>query len=187
MITFVATMFHEMDSAKMFIGALQSQTNKNWECIIYHNGPNPRKQEILDLIDNRFMYIESPTNTENWGTLNRQDAIENLVKTSHVIQTSIHDYWIPLAVEEISKYLGNDFIYFNSINHLFGYHTTLNCEPVPGMIDWGNFCIKNDIARQIGIKYPKEFRADGLFVSDCFNSRLVKSSVKISKILTIHN
>ncbi len=186
MITVVATMHNEIDNAKMFIGCLLSQTNSDWKCIIYHNGPNPRLSELETLIDDRFIIKYSDIDTGNWGTHNRNEAIK-LCTTSHIIQTSIQDYYVPTAIQELSQYLDKDFIYFNSINHLFGYHGILNCEPIPGFIDWGNFAIRTSIAKNVGIRHPKEFRADGLFVKDCIDSGLIKTTVKISKILTIHN
>lgn len=179
-------MFNETESARMFIAALKCQTNKDWECIIYHNGPYKDLPQIEDLLDHRFRFLQSETNTGYWGAYNRQSALE-LVNTSHLIQTSIHDYWMPCAVEQISKHLQHDFVYWNSINHLFGYHMYLTCEPTPGLIDWGNYAIKTEIAKKVGIKYPKEFRADGLFVKDCLASGLVKTPIKLNRILTIHN
>lgn len=187
MITFVATMFNEMDFAKMFISALLCQTNPNWKCIIYHNGPNYNLSELNFLLDSRFEILQSETNTGMWGTLNRQEAISNRVNTNYIIQTSIQDYWMPNAVEEILKHSGVDFIYWNSINHLFTYSNILNCEPIPGFIDWGNFAIKTPIAKVVGIKRPREFTADGLFVKDCLSSGLINSKIKIPQILTIHN
>jgi len=52
---------------------------------------------------------------------------------------------------------------------------------------WGNFRVKTEIAKKVGISRPTEFCADGIFVHDLMKSGLVKSIRKINKILTIHN
>lgn len=193
MITFIAPAFNEKYSPLMFIGSMACQTNNNWKAIIFHNGSNPIMEDEVDMIidkydlNDKISYFSSETNTSNWGTYNRKYCISELVTTSHVIQTSIQDYWMPVAVEEISKHLDKDFIHWNSINHLFGYHGMLNSAPEPGRIDWGNFAIKTDIAKKVGIRYPREFTADGLFVKDCLQSGLVKTTTKLPQILTIHN
>lgn len=198
MITFVVTAHQEEYDMYMFIGSLLKQTNQNWKCIIYHNGSseeeymnfNDRCNQILKYeyrVSDKFKLVSSEKNNGYWGTLNRQDALERLVDTKFIINTSIQDYWQPKAVEEILKHENADMIYWNAINHIFGYHGILSCEPVIGRIDWGNFAVKTDIAQKVGINKPKEFCADGYFVQDLLNSGLIKSKVKIPQVLTIHN
>jgi hypothetical protein len=188
MLTFVAPAYLETHEPYVFIGSLLCQLNPNWKAIIYHNGPNPALQAIVESFgDKRLMYKESEANTGAWGTYNRIDAIKNLVDTPFIIQTSIQDYWLPNAVDSISIHTDQDFIYWNSINHLSGYANILDCRPVVDHIDWGNFAIRTAIAQKVGINHPTEFTADGLFVKDCMESGLAKSMIKLEKVLTIHN
>jgi hypothetical protein len=188
MVTFIAPAFNERFETYTFIGSMLCQKDPNWKAIIYHNGPNKwLKYFVESFADSRLTYKESATNTGAWGCYNREDCIQNLVDTEYIVQTSIQDFWIPNAVSAIIEQKGSDFIYWNSINHLAGYHNILESRPEIDHIDWGNFAIKTSIARQIGIRHPEEFTADGLFVTDCMNSGLVNSQVKIPLILTIHN
>ncbi len=188
MVTFIAPAYNETVETYIFIGSLLSQKNPDWKAIIYHNGPNKwLKYFVQSFADNRLIYKESESNTGAWGTYNRIDALENHVDTDYVVQSSVQDYWLPNAVSSIIDHKGNDFIYWNSINHLAGYENMLDCIPVIDHIDWGNFAIKTNIARMVGINKPLEFTADGLFVTDCMNSGLIKSQVKLNRILTIHN
>jgi len=189
MLTFVAPAFNEENDPYVFIGAMLCQSNPDWKAIIYHNGPYTRLRYFVESFgDPRLIYAQSNTNTGAWGCYNRIDAINNLVDTEFVIQTSIQDYWLPNAVDDIMKLTEeHDFIYWNSINHLAGYENVLDCEPRLERIDWGNFAIKSSIAKQVGIQHPEEFTADGLFVEDCMKSGLVLNPIKINKILTIHN
>ena len=185
-VTFLVPMHFENDNLLMFIGAMKSQTNPNFKVIFLHNGDNNEAAKLVEtLCDNRFMFVQMQ-DTGFWGCYNRQGYLK-LVDTEFVIQTSVQDYYIPTAVEEIYKYSNVDFLYWNSINHIFGYSTVLNSTPNQGRIDWGNFMIKTSIAIKVGIKHPEEFRADGLFVEECILSGKVKSMQKINTILTIHN
>lgn len=188
MVTFIAPAYNERFDSFVFIGSLLAQKKPDWKAIIYHNGPNKwMKYFVESFADNRLIYKESATNTGAWGCYNRIDCIQNLTDTDYIVQTSIQDYWLPNTVDNILAHHGHDFIYWNSINHLVGYDNVLDSKPEINYIDWGNFAIKTSIARQISILHPEEFTADGLFVQDCMESGLVKSIVKLPKILTIHN
>lgn len=206
MVTFIAPSFEEEFDPYVFIGSMLCQKNGNWKAIIYNNGPNPWLREVINeaerpkiryvpwlktviesLNDNRFIYRESEQNRGGWGCYNRQDALNNIVDTEYVVQTSIQDYWLPNAVECILEQSGKDFIYWDSINHLAGYHNILRAIPRMGYMDWGNFAVKTSIARQVGINDPEAFTADWFFVRDCIASGLIQRPVKLEKILTIHN
>jgi hypothetical protein len=185
-ITFLVPMHYENNNLDMFIGMMLSQTNPNWIIWILHNGINiVAENRAKKYNDKRIKFFQNE-NSNFWGCYNRQNYLKN-VETEYVINSSIHDYYIPIAIQEILSRENDDFIYWQSINHLVGYHTTLDCEPIPGQIDWGNFAVKTDIAKQVGINHPEDFMADGLFVKDLMNSGLISSKSKINNILTIHN
>jgi len=186
-VTFVAPMFKDYTGVYSYIGSLLSQTNSSWKTIIYHNGTDKLARSIVESFkDSRIVYVESLINTEAWGCYNRIDALNNLIDTEYVIQSSAHDYWIPTAVEEMTNH-NEDFLYFNGINHIFGYGGIIDTHPSIGRMDWGNFRVRTEIARKVGINKPEEFCADGMFVRDLLKSGLIKSIRKINKCLTIHN
>ena len=206
MVTFIEPSFEEEFDPYVFIGSMLCQKNENWKAIIYNNGPNPwlrqaiseaerpktryvpwLKTVIETVNDPRFIYRESPENRGGWGCYNRQDALDNMVDTEYVVQTSIQDYWLPNAVENILAHNGKDFIYWDSINHLASYDKVLHAIPRMAYIDWGNFAVKTSIAKAVGIQHPEAFNADWFFVKDCIASGLIKQPVKLNKILTIHN
>lgn len=205
MVTFIAPSFEEEFDPYVFIGSMLCQKNSNWKAIIYNNGPNPwlrkaveeaetpktryvpwLKTVIESLNDPRFIYRESEVNKGGWGCYNRQEALNNMVDTEYVVQTSIQDYWLPNAVESILQHSDKDFIYWNSIHHHIN-HGVLHTLPRMNYIDWGNFAVKTSIARQVGINEPEAFTADWFFVRDCIAAGLIVKPVKLEKILTIHN
>jgi len=196
MITVVATAFKEKNSLPMFIGSLLCQTNNNWKAIIFHNGIDAEMENIFDTItdlypdldiNNKFEFFFCEENNGFWGAKNRDFVLKNLVDTKYILNSSVQDYFVPIAIEEILKAGDADLIYFNSINHLFGYERPLDSKLETGWIDWGNFAVKTEIAKQVGINKPEDFCADGHFVQDLLKSGSINIKYKINKILTIHN
>lgn len=194
LVTFIATSFNEPWFNRAFINSIIAQTdNSNFKAIVFNNGPSTveaiDKQIQEDIHLDCLIYKESKINTDNWGTVNRQTGIEEC-ETEYIIQTSIQDYWLPQAVEYINKALieySPDILIWNSINHLTGLCEVLDAQLAWSKIDWGNFAIKTDIAKKIGIKHGDQFCADWLFIKDCIDSGLVKNVKKINGVLTIHN
>ena len=86
---------------------------------------------------------------------------------------------------KLKKVIKYDLIYYNSLHNHFDYDI-LDTELRIGKIDWGNFCIKTDIAKKIGINYPQSNICDGIFIEECLRYPGLKIN-KINKILTIHN
>lgn len=188
MVTFIAVCYNEVDCVLGFISSMKLQTDPRWKLIIYNNGPN---KEIFDLVDrhndDRITYVESKVNTGYWGCYNRIDALNNMVTTDYVIQTSIQDYYLPIAVKSILEQSGNvDLIYYNCLHNHLGF-SVLDTELRVSKIDWGCFAIKTRIAKKVGINHPQQDTADGLFIEECLQSRAVLSTKKIDKILTVHN
>lgn len=191
-VTFVALAFNEILSNRPLLDSLIMQTNPNWELIIYHNGASSEiKTWANSYNDPRVKYFETEVNNDN-ACLNRLDAINNLVTTQYIIQTSIQDYYLSWAVELILKRLSEtraDFCYWDSINHLCG-HGVLITKLQMCYIDWGNFCIPIEIAKQIGIPgfEPTVRRGDDWYtVEKGLQMNLFKNITKINNVLTIHN
>ncbi len=186
MITFIATSHNETNESFMFISSLLLQTNQNWKCIIYNDGKNEFiKKVVQQFNDERIKYYETENAVGFWGHYSRKEAL-NLVDTEFLIQTSIQDYYIPTAVDEIltvSKY--NDIILFNCLHNHFRYNV-LQCTPQVGRVDWGSHAIRTDIAKKVGIRLPESSTSDGYFVVDCMNYVGIRYH-KMEKILTVHN
>lgn len=187
MITFVATAYNEKHESYQFISSLILQSDPRWKCIIYCDGPNQYiKDSVSFFNDNRITLIENETTKGKWGHPNRKVALETLVDTEFIIQTSIQDYYTPNTVSEILSVPNEyDFIYYNSLHNHY-QHAVLYTVPIVDKIDWGCFAVKTDIAKQVGINNVNSDRCDGLFVQDCFKIPNL-SSYKINKILTVHN
>jgi hypothetical protein len=187
MITFISTAYKETIDSYIFLSSLLLQTDNNWKCIIMCDTKNEYIDQTVKFFnDPRISIYHSQVNTGYWGHYNRKKALYDLVTTEWVIQTSIQDYFTPNTLSEIYKYTNNfDFIYYDSIHNHFDYNVLVtslkSCN-----IDWGNFALKTNIARQIGINHIESNICDGLFVEECIKYPNLKIH-KINKILTIHN
>lgn len=187
-LTIVATAFNEPYYNRAFTTSIVNQTCKEFNAVVWNNGP----ASIPDgVVDNGILYRSSDTNTGNYGCTNRQQAI-NECDTEYILQTSVQDYWLPQAMEYIIKTINRtdaDIIIWNSINHLVGPCKVLESDLQWSKIDWGNFCIKTDIAKKVGINHPEQYCADWFFVKDVLESGLLDQSkiLKLPYVLTIHN
>lgn len=191
-LTIIATSHNEVVYNRAFVDSMEMQTDKskNWKAIVWNNGESEEMWNGVAEYSNRIIYKESEKDSEKWGTENRQQAI-NECDTDYIIQTSIQDYWLHQAMEYILKGLekGPDILIWNSINHLISPCQILDAQVAWSKLDWGNFAIRTDIAKKIGIKHGEQYCADYLFIKDCLDSGLVdtKKILKINAILTIHN
>ena len=178
----------------MFVDSILNQTNKNWYAEIRHNGGSTQYwKEVMDRVpvdvakESKLVWKQSSVDTGNWGTANRQQAIDECT-TDYIIQTSVQDYWLPQAVQFILEGLESkpDILVWNSINHLVGKCQVLDAKLEWSKLDWGNFALKTSIAKQIPIRQT-EYCADWLFVNDCIQKELIKTAKKLPYILTVHN
>lgn len=186
MITFIATSYKETYDAYMFISSLKLQTNNNWRCIIFNDGPNEFIKKVVDEFnDDRITYYESDVPMGSWGHYSRQTAL-NYVDTEFLIQTSIQDYYIPTTVEDILNVsISNDLILFNCLHNHFNYGI-LNSLPKINRVDWGCHAIRTSVAKNVGIQQPESSVCDGIFVENCLKYPGLRYH-KIEKILTTHN
>ncbi len=187
MITFVVTAYKETVDAYMFLSSLLLQTDSRWKCIIVGDDDNQYIKDTVSFFnDNRieFLYIDNPV--KYYGHTNRKYALDNLVTTDFILQTSIQDYFLPCAVSDILSYASNyDFIYYNSLHNHFDYKI-LNAQLEICKIDWGNFAVRTKIAKEVGINKPESNACDGFFVEDCLKYPNIRVA-KLNKILTVHN
>jgi hypothetical protein len=187
MVTFIAAAYKETTESFVFLSCLLSQTNPNWKCVVYCDAPNEYIKNVINHFnDSRITYYENQTSTGYWGHFNREYALQNLIDTEFVIQTSIQDYYLPITVDEILRHNNAfDFIYFNCVHNHIG-NVQLDTKPYVNHIDWGCFAIKTEIAKKNGIHNPTSPTCDGEFVESVFRNHNI-NWFKSNKILTVHN
>lgn len=190
MITFIATAYNERNEINVFLNSLLTQTNKNWKCVVYSDTDNEFIRNVINnLNDDRVSYKSSETQQGYWGHYSRIDALNNLVDTDYVVQTSVQDYYTPNFVQDIENVINQykaDFIYFDCVHNHFNYDV-LRTELRRTRIDWGCFVMKTSKAKNVGINHPKSEHCDGIFVEESIRKYPNMRVVKINKVLTVHN
>lgn len=186
-LTFVATAYKEVYEPYMFVHAMMCQSNPNWKCIIYCDEPNQHVVNAVSIFkDDRFKIVSNETATGYWGHFNRKRALNEMVDTEFVIQSSVQDYYTPNTVDEILRQSNAfDFIYFDMLHNHYG-HDVLETLPKVNHIDWGSYAVRTSIAKRLNIDDPKIGNSDGYFAEKCFFDPDVKS-IKLDKILVVHN
>lgn len=186
-ITIVVCAHQEKGYECPLVDAMLNQTNPNWHLLVYHNGENKGMKEwIQGYDDERITYTESLMDTGQWGTNNRIDALERLVDTDWICNTSIQDYVVPTFIEQISKHKDTaDFISWRALNHLFNYGET-NGEVAFAHIDWGQWATKTILLQKSEIQQPSQFSSDWFTVEKLYKTS-IRKPVKVDKILCIHN
>lgn len=192
-VLFVLPSFGEVESMKMCIASLRCQTNPNWEATIINNGPNKEMLEVGRLMcqmDPRVWYTDTEVDTGT-PTHNRLNGVKaEWGPNADIITTSsIQDYYLPNAVDEIIKaaQTGAEFIIWNSMNHHYNANAILYAEPKINCIDWGNFALTTEVAKREWMPYEpiNDHHADGVFAEHL--AKLNLKTHKIDKVLTIHN
>lgn len=202
-LTLVAPAYQEKSYNMVFIDSMLNQTKQDgWKAVCIHNGEatpesafRKKAVELYNRIqrdnDNRWVIEESKENTGKYGCDNRQTIVDTC-DTEYILQTSIQDYWLSQSMEYIIGTLEKnkpDILIWNSINHLVGPCQVLNSELEWSKVDWGNFCIRTDIAKKVGINHGDAYCADWGFIVDVMQSGLVDKNkiMKLPYVLTIHN
>lgn len=189
MITFVLPAITEVNDAYVSLGSLICQTNRFWESIVINNGSSLRLRKIIKKAfgsDGRIIYGESEEVADT-ALANRLVAL-NMAQPGYIIQSSIQDYYKPETVQLITNAIaeGYDFIYWNSINHHYNHNVVMDCRPKVRSIDWGNFAVRVEMAKEIGYMHLDDNMADGLFVEELIQ-KLNPKKYKIDRMLTVHN
>jgi hypothetical protein len=187
LITFIATAYKEKYDPYMLLASLLLQKDDRWNCIVYSDEPNPSiKSAVKHFKDKRIKLVENEVATGFWGHYNRKKALEEMVDSEFVIQTSIQNYYTPNTVSDLMEFLPNqDLIFFDCIHSHHKYNVQ-SSEPKISKIDWGSFAVRTSVAKQVGINNPESIVCDGIFVESCMKVKNLRYG-KINKILTVHN
>ena len=181
-ITFVLTAHEELYSHHVSLGSLMCQTSPNWRCLIMSTKPILKYRSFFD---DRILEIRHKP-SGYWGHFDRIKSL-HLVDTEYIIQSSIQDFFFPNMVALIEDQINlhnPDMILWNSMNHLYHDNSIFYAEPERLKIDWGNMCVRTQLATEVDINHPTRDICDGLFAEEV--AAKAKGIVKIEKVLTIH-
>lgn len=193
MIDIIAVTYNQNNSLKCFINSIKSQTNKNWNLYIIHDGINTNlKQELLkeNYLSENITFIEYPERKNDYGHTLRSYGLKNFASSKYVLITNADNYYTPIFVDEVLKN-DYDFIYFDMIhshptkhNHNQSSYGLLHTKLERGHIDMGSVVIKTSIAKRIGFNHT-DYAADWNYFNDILQTN--PTIKKINKVLLTHN
>jgi len=187
MIDIIAVTYHHGSRLKCFIESILSQSCKNYNLFVIHDGPD---EQFSKLSYPSVNLIQHPTRTFNFGHQLRDWALQNIVQSEYVLITNGDNYYTPNMVEEVSK-REEDLIYFDFIHHhdnprnenksTYGF---LKSKLENSYIDMGSVVVRSKLAKQVGFK-SLEMGADWIYFNEIL--KLNPSIAKIDKVLFVHN
>jgi len=179
-----------------FVGSLLSQTDQNFICQIWHDGPSHDKDrfnEFKDILEdineeygNKFIWYSTKQRYNDYGHTLREMGLKE-ADTEFFHWTNLDNTYMPRFVELMMKQVTEevDLVVCNAVhNYAFGEYGLLKGYPMTNYIDFCNFIVRTDLAKAHGFPY-RDFAADGQFIDAIMPK--VRKWAKIEAILSVHN
>lgn len=189
LIDFIIPTYYRIDPIRCMLSSLVSQTCSEWIATVVID--NDKSDEIENVInsfcDSRIKFVYMDQRYNDWGHTPRQFG-KQISNCEYVIMTGDDNYYTPNAVEEIKKaiiqYDNPELIYWNMIHSHYDY-SFFDCNLGMNQIDMGAFATRVDIAKNIELSTT--YAADGFYIEDYKIKYPQAVSIKINKVLFVHN
>jgi glycosyltransferase involved in cell wall biosynthesis len=181
--------YDRVDHLQSMLSSLIAQSCPEWTAtVVIDNNHSDKTESLISSFNDkriRFFYMDKRYN--DWGHTPRQFGKQQST-SSYVIMTGDDNYYVPTFINElkeaIEKNNNPDIIYWDMIHSHYEYQL-FRCNLAYNQIDMGAFATKREIAQSINL--GTEYAADGLFVEECKKKHPNLVSVKINKVLFVHN
>jgi glycosyltransferase involved in cell wall biosynthesis len=183
-IEFIIPTYNRFNELRVLLSSLIVQTNNNWKATVVID--DAKIWNEVPIIHPQIEYICTGRRYNDWGHTPRELGKQRS-ESEYIIMTGDDNYYMPTLVEEIIKIVITNpaIVYWNMVHNYFGY-SIFNCNLASWQIDMGSFATRNDIAKQIHLRIDK-IDADGYFIEEYKHKFPHENSIKIDKILFIHN
>lgn len=189
LVEFIIPTYYRPLPLKSMLASLVAQTDGDWGAIVMID--NDKNEEIEAIInsfnDGRIRHHYMDKRYNDWGHTPRQMG-KQMSDANYIIMTGDDNYYTPNFVEELKKasvhYEYPGLIYWNMIHSHFKYEY-FECRLNMGQIDMGAFATRKDIAHAIPL--GTHYAADGFFIEEYKNKYDHERSIKINKVLFVHN
>jgi glycosyltransferase involved in cell wall biosynthesis len=180
---------------KCLMYSLLSQTYKNFEIIVIHDGIDKNHLKMMDefMDDDRVIYVQTPIRYNDWGMSLRNIGLK-MAKGDIIINTNDDNYYVPIWLSEIVDSFERNpyanFAYYLMVhnydmlsNHNQSSYGLFTPEIKKYSIDIGQFAVKKDLINGHSFKVDV-VEADGDLVEELLPKII---PVFINKILFVHN
>ena len=178
---------YRLNTLKCLIYSIVSQTYKNLEIFIHHDGPlndESIKKEIEE-IDERITFIVTEKRKGAWGFYDRRDVALMEPLSDWIVFTNDDNYYVPKFAEVMTFVVNehkSEMIFCNLVHNGINY-TALDTELRIGGIDLGCYMLSSNIVKQVPwTDYVSS--ADGIYA---LKAAKLTNAIKIDNIMFVHN
>jgi glycosyltransferase involved in cell wall biosynthesis len=189
LVEFIIPTYYRPAPLKSMLASLIAQTDGDWGTLIMID--NEKNEEIEAIInsfnDERIRHHYMDKRYNDWGHTPRQQG-KQMSNADYIIMTGDDNYYTPNFVEELKKavlqYNHPGVVYWDMVHSHYRYEY-FECRLGGGQIDMGAFATRKDIAHDLVLN--TEYAADGFFIEEYKRKYFMERSIKINKVLFVHN
>ena len=187
MIDFIIPTYDRTVLLHSMLASLVAQYDDRWTAtVVVDDIENNKARDIISKFDtNKISLIFTGQRHNDWGHTPREIGKQASV-ADYIIMTGDDNYYCPTTVADIHGAMESrpGMIYWDMVHSHYDYHF-FSCTPFISQIDMGAFATRRDLAQQI--KLGKAFAADGQFVMNFLDRFPNEETIKIPKVLFVHN
>jgi glycosyltransferase involved in cell wall biosynthesis len=190
-IEFIIPTYNRPDFLMCTINSIVAQRSDKWKIHVVADCP---PEGTLDKImkyfegDERIKFTILPERYNDWGHTPRNYGAQHATE-DWIVMTGEDNYYTPVFVDHFLDAVNSNvgFVFCNMVHNWTNFqYVPINCEPVWGSIDIGNFMIRRKLAKQLKLDTKME-QADGKYVEE-FKIKFPQQTImKIDKVLYVHN
>jgi GT2 family glycosyltransferase len=183
-VEFIIPTYNRYNELRVILSSIVAQTNNNWCATVIID--DETIWDILPIEHPQIKYTCTGKRYNDWGHTPREMGKQNSI-ADYIIMTGDDNYYAPVLVDNIIKIAEENpaLIYWDMIHNYYDY-SVFTCSLGSWGIDMGAFATRNDIAKSIHLCTNK-IDADGSFIEDFKKMFPKEKTIKINKILFVHN
>jgi glycosyltransferase involved in cell wall biosynthesis len=189
-IEFIIPTYNREKELKSMLASLVAQTADNWIAIVVIDDEkdpnNPMAKIVSEFRHPTIFSIFTGKRCNDWGHTPREQG-KQASHSDYVIMTGDDNYYVPAFIAELNAIIeaeDPDIIYWDMVHSHYEYHYFKTALWM-NQIDIGAFAVKRELGQQIPL--TTAYAADGIFIHAFKDKFPDAKTVKINKVLFVHN
>lgn len=181
----------------MIIGSMLTQTHKDWEMLLIHDGEDTLNiKAYVEFINDHRIKFEISEKVGSYGHPHRQKSLQRLKSgelfpnANYVLITNGDNYHVPTYLEFMLQGFHSENIvasYCSAMIHDYMKHNLLLCKQELGHIDCAGVIVKKDVACDIGWNKPNEHSSDWTYFKEIMQKYGRDNWQRVQGCLLVHN
>ena len=174
------------------------QTDQRYRISLAHDGLVEGREDRVSIEDLEYGANEEliiyPERRKFYGAYCRKDWLDKVdpKQYPYIYMCCADDQISPVFVERVMgailEHPDADFIGIELSHHHYNYNVIpLGTFPTVNHADWSSYVVKTEIAKKVGINFPEEYAADGIFMGECFNYVTGAKVINLKSTLVFKN